>query len=65
MNHPHLFDRVIGLFPFAILSVELVELIPLMSDLLKLVIQSSIGVVSFLYIYRKYRLLKSNNKQNE
>ncbi len=61
----HIFDRIFGFALSAILSVELVELLPIISDLSKLVIQSSIGVVSFLYIFRKYKLLKQNNKQNE
>ncbi len=48
----------------SVLLIELVELIPLMTDISKFVVQSSIGVITFLYIFRKYKQLgRENTKQ--
>jgi len=58
-------DWLLGKAFASVLLIELVELIPLMSDISKFVVQSSIGVITFLYIYRKYTQLgKTQNKKS-
>ncbi len=58
----HILDWASGKAFASVLLIELVELVPLISDIMKTGIQSSIGVITFLYIYRKYKQL-GNTKQ--